>query len=134
MEKKYNCHLYTFGNNDKPEYDQVLTNKAEVNLKQTLDYMWELIPDYNLHIYENGYNYINKNTFNYIKDKNENYEEDDDKLKILYDSLKVQEFLMKNRPYQQLSDHFGISVDLSLPSLSQNINEGSSYSIDIKNI
>ena len=41
---------------------------------------------------------------------------------------------MKNRPYQQLSDHFGISVDLSLPSLSQNINEGSSYSIDIKNI
>ena len=111
-----------------------MTNKAEVNLKQTLDYMWELIPDYNLHIYENGYNYINKNTFNYIKDKNENYEEDDDKLKILYDSLKVQEFLMKNRPYQQLSDHFGISVDLSLPSLSQNINEGSSYSIDIKNI
>ena len=134
MEKKYNCHLYTFGNNDKPEYDQVLTNKAEVNLKQTLDYMWELIPDYNLHIYENGYNSINKNTFNYIKNKNENYEEDDDKLKILYDSLKVQEFLMKNRPYQQLSDHFGISVDLSLPSLDQNINEGSSYSIDIKNI
>ena len=50
MEKKYNDHLYTFGNNDKPEYDQVLTGKSEFNMKQTLDYMWELIPDYDLDI------------------------------------------------------------------------------------
>ena len=34
------------------------------------------------------------------------------KEKILYETLKVEEFLVKNRPYQQLSDHFGVSVEL----------------------
>ena len=52
-----------------------------------------------------------------INDDNiENYEinnNDKRKIEVKYDSLKVQEFLIIDRPYQQLSDHFGISVDLS---------------------
>ena len=105
----------TFGNNDKPEYDQVLTGKADLNLKQTLDYIWEIIPDYNLDIYKKGfdkiYYYINDNEDE--KEKDEEYK--NEKSKIIYDSLKVEEFLIKNRPYQQLSDHFVVSVELSFP-------------------
>ena len=113
MQKKFNDHLYTFGNNEGPEYDKVLTGKADFNLKQTLDYIWEIIPNYNLEIYKNSI-IFNKN---YVFDnKNEENEEDEpEKSKVLYETLKVEEFLVKNRPYQQLSDHFGVSVELSLP-------------------
>ena len=107
MEKKYNDHLYTFGNNDKPEYDQVLTGKAEINMKQTLDYMWEIIPDYNSDIFKNEF----YNLF-YDNEEEKNDENENNKEKILYETLKVEEFLVKNRPYQQLSDHFGVSVEL----------------------
>ena len=113
MYKKYNNHLFTFGNNEKPEYDQVLTGKAELNLKQTLDYMWEIIPNYQNDIYKN----INFN-YNILEgdNKNEKNEENEkDKIRVLYDTLKVEEFLVKNKPYQQLSDHFGVSVELSYP-------------------
>ena len=101
MKKKYNKHLYTFGDNSKIEYDKVLTGKADYNLNQCLDYIWEIIPDYNLDIY----NEINED------DNNKNIFKD--KIEVLYDSLKVEEFLVKNKPYQQLSDHFGISVHLA---------------------
>ena len=108
MEKKYNDHIYTYGNNEKEEYDHTLTNKVEINMKQTLDYIWEVIPDFNLDIYKQGYNIFNDN---YSLEKNNK----DNKIKVLYDTFKVQEFLVKNRPYQQLSDHFGVSVDLYSP-------------------
>ena len=108
MEKKYNDHIYTYGNNEKEEYDHTLTNKVEINMKQTLDYIWEVIPDFNLDIYKQGYNIFNDN---YSIEKNNK----DNKIKVLYDTFKVQEFLVKNRPYQQLSDHFGVSVDLYSP-------------------
>ena len=120
MYKKYNNHLYTFGNNDRPEYDQVLTGKAEFNLKQTLDYMWEIIPDYELNIYNKGYIKINQNSEQ--KQLNKNVE-DNDKINVLYNTFKVQEFLVKNRTYQQLSDHFGISVELSLPNKNNDLSE-----------
>ena len=118
MEKKYKNHLYTFGNNDKPEYDKVLTGKYDLNMKQTLDYMWEIIPNYNLDIFKNSLSQYN------LFDDNEEEEENDDdndnnekgKIKILYDTFKVEEFLVKNKPYQQLSDHFGISVEISANS------------------
>ena len=111
MEKKYKDHPYTFGNNDKPEYDQVLTGKAEFNMKQTLDYMWEIIPDYDSEIYQNLiYNLF----FDDEKEKNE--EKESYKQKVLYETLKVEKFIIKNRPYQQLSDHFGVSVELLFPS------------------
>ena len=133
MDKKYNDHLYTFGNNDKPEYDQVLTGKAELNMKQSLDYMWEIIPDYELEIYKSVYYKIN-NIISPEQSLKNDEEEENDKINVLYGTFKVQEFLVKNRPYQQLSDHFGISVELSLPSISLSLNENSSYSIDVKNI
>jgi endonuclease/exonuclease/phosphatase family metal-dependent hydrolase len=110
MEKKYNEHLYTFGNNDKPEYDKVLTGQSDYNMKQTLDYMWEIIPNYNLDIYQK-----NQGQFNIYTESEDEKSDDEErsKIKVLYDTFKVEEFLVKNRPYQQLSDHFGISVELS---------------------
>ena len=119
MEKKYNDHLYTFGNNDKPEYDKVLTSKGDLNMKQTLDYMWEIIPNFNLDIYKNiqeQYNLYdyNEDEENIVNDNDDNDNNKDiGKIKILYDTFKVEEFLVKNKPYQQLSDHFGISVEIS---------------------
>ena len=74
-------------------------------MKQTLDYIWEIIPDYNLDIYQ-PHNEDNQNTINNKEDKN------DDKIVVLYDTLNVQKFLIKDRPYQQLSDHFALSVNL----------------------
>ena len=56
----YNNHLFTFGNNDRTEYDHVLTSKADFNIKQTLDYMWEIIPDYELNIYNKGFYRLNE--------------------------------------------------------------------------
>ena len=109
MEKKYNEHLYTYGNNEKEEYDHTLTSKVEINMKQTLDYIWEIIPDFNLDIYKQEYNEFNDR---YLLKENNN---DNNKIKVLYDSFKLQEFLVKNRPYQQLSDHFGVSVELYYP-------------------
>ena len=120
MNKKYNNHLYTFGNNDRPEYDQVFTGKAEFNMKQTLDYMWEIIPDYDLNIYNKSFYKINDDSEKKQLNKNE---EDDNKINVLYQTFKVQEFLVKNRPYQQLSDHFGISVELSLPNKNKDLSE-----------
>ena len=113
MQKKYNDHLYTFGTNDKPEYDKVLTGKADFNLKQTLDYMWEIIPDYNLDIYKNSLDKICNFIFD-DEEKDEIY--DYEESKVIYESLKVEEFLVKNKPYQQLSDHFGVSIELLFPS------------------
>lgn len=109
MEKKYKGHLYTFGNNEKEEYDQTLISKAEMNIKQTLDYIWEIIPNYDYDIDKSENNILNKG---YSSD-DKNYEKN--KIKVLYDTLTVQKFLVKNRPYQQLSDHFGVSVDLYSP-------------------
>ena len=114
MEKKYKNHIFTFGNNEKEEYDHTLISKAEMNIKQTLDYIWEIIPDYNLDIY-NGYNQYNKSH------STDDRQFEKAKIKILYDTLKVQEFLVKDKPYQQLSDHFGVSVDLLSPSNNQNL-------------
>ena len=113
MKKKYNEHLYTFGNNDKPEYDKVLTGKGDFNMKQTLDYMWEIIPNYNLDIYQKS-----QGQFNILTESEDEKSDDEEntKIKVLYDTFKVEEFLVKNRPYQQLSDHFGISVELSANS------------------
>lgn len=119
MKEKLKKHEYTFGNNEN-EYDKTLTGKADMNSKQTLDYIWEIIPDFNLNIYKHGLNKLNKN-YSYDDKNYENH-----KIKVLYDTFQVQHFLAKNRPYQQLSDHFGISVDLSSSenqSLNNSFNE-----------
>ena len=131
MYKKYNNHLYTFGNNDRPEYDQVLTGKAEFNLKQTLDYMWEIIPDYELNIYNKGYIKLNQNSEQKQLNKNA---EDNDKINVLYNTFKVQEFLVKYRTYQQLSDHFGISVELSLPNKNNDLSENLLFNSEMNHL
>ena len=131
MYKKYNNHLYTFGNNDRPEYDQVLTGKAEFNLKQTLDYIWEIIPDYELNIYSKGYIKLNQNSEQKQLNKNA---EDNDKINVLYNTFKVQEFLVKNRTYQQLSDHFGISVELSLPNKNNDLSENLLFNSEMNHL
>ena len=128
MMKKYNKHLYTFGNNEKEEYDHVLTSQAEFNFKQTLDYIWEIIPDYNLDIYKKGLKYKETNE----EDDNKIYE--NSKIKVLYDTFKVQEFLVKDRPYQQLSDHFGISVELYSPQVNGQSLNASGVEIPLKSI
>jgi sphingomyelin phosphodiesterase len=108
MKKKFNKHLFTFGDNDiEQEHDQVLTGKGSYNVKQTLDYIWEIIPDYNLDIY----NIINEEEYD---NENNNGEGNNSKnnIEVLYNTLNVQKFLIKDRPYQQLSDHFALSVQL----------------------
>ena len=82
-------------------------------MKQTLDYMWEIIPNYNLDIYQKS-----QGQFNILTESEDEKSDDEEntKIKVLYDTFKVEEFLVKNRPYQQLSDHFGISVELSANS------------------
>ena len=107
MKKKFNKHLFTFGDNEiEQEHDQVLTGKESYNLKQTLDYIWEIIPDYNLDIY---------NIINEEYDNDNNMGEGNNSknnIEVLYNTLNVQKFLIKDRPYQQLSDHFALSVQL----------------------
>jgi sphingomyelin phosphodiesterase len=107
MKKKFNKHLFTFGDNDiEQEHDQVLTGKGSYNVKQTLDYIWEIIPDYNLDIY----NIINEE---YGNDNNMGEGNNSkNNIEVLYNTLNVQKFLIKDRPYQQLSDHFALSVQL----------------------
>jgi sphingomyelin phosphodiesterase len=107
MKKKFNKHLFTFGDNEiEQEHDQVLTGKESYNLKQTLDYIWEIIPDYNLDIYSIiNEEYDNENNMGEGNNSKNNIE-------VLYNTLNVQKFLIKDRPYQQLSDHFALSVQL----------------------
>lgn len=40
----------------------------------------------------------------------------DKKLYVDYGSAQVENFLVSEKPYQQLSDHFGLSVDLRFSS------------------
>ena len=77
-----------------------------------MDYIWEIIPDFSLDIYKQENQLFNKS---YSSD--DKYFENH-KIKVLYDTLEVQKFLVKNRPYQQLSDHFGVSVEFLSPNQS----------------
>ena len=39
----------------KKKNSHTLTSKADINIKKTLDYIWEIIPDFSLDIYKYGY-------------------------------------------------------------------------------
>ena len=54
MEKNIKI-IYTFEKNKKEEYDHTFISKVEFNIKQTLDYIWEIKSDYDLEIYKSGY-------------------------------------------------------------------------------
>ena len=117
FENKFKEHPFTFGVNDK-NYDKVLTGKIELNSHQTIDYIWEIIPDLTLPIFNLYNDYTGKNGIIPLNDNsnlsNFNFNNIDKKLEILYDSPEVETFLVENRPYQQLSDHFGLSIQLSI--------------------
>ena len=79
--------------------------------------MWEIIPDLSLPIYKKDNDLSSKLEFIPIDNSNINNiynNENSYQLQILYDSPKVEQFLVKNKPYQQLSDHFGLSVQLTI--------------------
>ena len=119
IENKFHFHPFTFGVNDG-DNDKVLTGKEDFNSHQALDYIWEIIPDFSLPIFKKD---SNINEIINTNDDNENLLENEQKINIgkptlrqlyiCYDTIKIEEFLIKNRPYQQLSDHFGVSVELS---------------------
>ena len=81
-----NSHPVTFG-----DIDTVLTEPYDVGSKLSLDYLIE------------------------IKNKNDS-NDDDYVINCLYDTVKVEKFMIKRRPYIQLSDHYGLSVELELIS------------------
>jgi endonuclease/exonuclease/phosphatase family metal-dependent hydrolase len=91
--KKYEKHPFTYGvtgSESQPQYDTALVDKGDYNCEQTIDYMFEI----------------------FIDKKDEEEQGKNKPLKKRYDSIQPEEFLVKDRKYQQLSDHFGISFVL----------------------
>lgn len=93
--KKHEKHPYTYGVTGEisgEKHDFVLTDKEDIGNFQTLDYIFE------------------------IRKKIENieFEEKNKKSFIIdYNTVKQEKFLIENKPFQQLSDHFGVSVELN---------------------
>lgn len=125
--KKYSTYPPTFGDNTG-NYDKVLTGENDINSKQSLDYIFEIIPDYQKDIYNQSL--LNKiydqieliqeeekeglNIEQSINNKEEDKKSIGNKLSIDYDSTKVEPFVVRNKPFQQLSDHFGVSVEINI--------------------
>ena len=107
---------FTFGVNDG-EYDKVLTGKEDFNSKQTLDYIFEIEPTFEseFHCLNESDSNINERFFN-NNNNNNNNNNVSNLLNIDYNSVNVQPFTISDRPYQQLSDHFGVSVDINYGS------------------
>ena len=98
MLNKFKQHIPTFGVNTE-DFDHVLTGEENLNTQQTIDYIWE----------------IKRNEGeDSEKRKEENLSENCKYLRINYDSPRLECFKVDNRPYQQLSDHFGLSVELEV--------------------
>lgn len=107
MKNKYKKHPFTYGVNDD-DFDKVLTGQEDLNSHQTLDYIFEINPDFSLPIYS-----VVKGNIEVVEDDALlSGQSQSNQIKFDYDSAKVEHFLVKNRPYQQLSDHFGVSVEL----------------------
>jgi hypothetical protein len=86
-------------------YDQVLIAKEDYGAFQTLDYIFDISP---LGTGEESDNSINSE----VVTKKEVNNSQVNKLIVDYSSSVVEYFLVSNKPYQQLSDHFGLSVEL----------------------
>lgn len=114
---KYKDYPVTFGDNSG-DYDKVLSGKEDLNSNQCLDYIFEVFPDYNKEIFKSkgktegtereGYQPI------LDEDNTDANMENQNKLFINYDATKVETFVVKDRKYQQLSDHFGVSCEITL--------------------
>lgn len=137
LRTKYNCHPYTFGYNGEnlKHYDQVLTAKEDVGSFQTLDYLFEIklntannrtagemvsinISDTNINTelsesFKTSFNDFNSEIPSRpAKSPSNTGELSERKLHLNYESCEVENFLVQDRPYQQLSDHFGLSVNI----------------------
>lgn len=101
IKQKFENHPYTYGvthtqnlieysnlDINNKIYDKVLTDKSDCGCHQTLDYIFD----------------ISRNESD-LPSKH---------LKIINDSTSVEEFLIMDKPFQTLSDHFGLSVELEL--------------------
>ena len=83
-----------------------IIEKNDNNIKDIIEDNIENNRDYNN--FDDDVNLLNKGI-----NKENNGKSGLRKLFVCYDSTKIEEFLIKNRPYQQLSDHFGVSVELA---------------------
>lgn len=78
-------NYYIDENDDKIPMDLTITAESDRLSHLSLDHMYEL------HV---------------------NGKENKDKLKIILSSNKIEEFFVKNQPFTQLSDHYGLSIEL----------------------
>ena len=117
--KKFGKYPPTYGINTEG-YDQVLTDPVDIKSNQTLDYMFEIKPDFSKSIYQsqNKQLFVDTSSDKLLNDKIKDNETDvnsntdlNNKLIVDYDSTKVEPFTIENRKYQQLSDHFGLSTE-----------------------
>jgi len=65
----------------------------------TLDYMFELFIDFN----------------------DCEYKKENKKLVTMYNTSRIEHFLVDQKPYQQMSDHFGLSVEIKYNNI---VNKG----------
>lgn len=115
LKNHHDCHLYTFGYNGEHliHYDQVLTDKDDYGSFQTLDYIFEIFVEQNNILKKNYSSQNDELTLSIRKNNNlETPDTNEKKLTVDYTSSKVEHFLVHEKPYQQLSDHFGLSVSL----------------------
>jgi hypothetical protein len=71
---------------------------------QTLDYIFELDP----------ISYVRKSEIQRDSHISELCVKEHSHLKVDINSSQVEYFLVSNKPYQQLSDHFGLSVNIKV--------------------
>lgn len=123
FKNKFEKHPFTYGYNgeDFPMYDSTLTCKEDVGSNQTLDYIFEIIPNLNSIMFRFDTKELKCNSKINLSESKEDSLDSQENLKqcellIDYESVKVEEFLVSNKPYQQLSDHFGLSVEVRLNS------------------
>jgi hypothetical protein len=138
FHNNHKFHPYTFGYNGEnlKHYDQVLTLKEDYGSFQTLDYMFQIIfnkeslnyHNHKIEILPNNEDSLitvnNKTTSKVIEGsltqiQNENILKSTpksfhkkNKINVDYTSSEIEHFLVSGKPYQQLSDHFGLSVSL----------------------
>lgn len=114
-------HPITYGEVLNKDGDKVLTFPCDVGTCLSLDYIIEISPDPTLFglkseevttsekVEDNSYeDFIKSNNRNFLSDKVKKKSE----FIVNYSSSKVEKFLIKRKPYTQLSDHYGLSVEL----------------------
>lgn len=87
-------HPITFGEKLENNGDKVLTHSTDVGTCLSLDYIISIYPKRELFTDESS-----KRILKVVNDK---------------DSVNVERFLIDKKPYTQLSDHYGLSIELEL--------------------